>query len=93
MAFADEKCYEEMIAALHTFSSKVAEECEKMEQAGNDCVDNTENDPAAEKSNAKLQMCVTRFRGTISAAQQVAVALQAQLERIREAARAAESDD
>lgn len=92
MAYADEQNYEEMIAALQTFISNVSEACDTMETAGNDCVDNTENDPAAEKSNEKLQKCVARFRGTLGTAQNVATALQQELDRIREVAASVDSD-
>ncbi len=53
MAYADEQSYEEMISALQTYVSQVEEECGVMESAGNDCVDNTDGDPAASTSNEK----------------------------------------
>ena len=53
MAYADEQSYEEMISALQTFVSEAEEQCGVMESAGSDCVDNTDGDPAAEKSNER----------------------------------------
>ena len=93
MAYADEQSYEEMISALQTFITNVSDACGDMETAGNDCVDNTDGDPAAEKSNAKLQQCVARFRGTLSTAQKVITDLQQELEDIRAAAAKADSMD
>ncbi len=93
MACADEQSYEEMIGSLQAFMSAVSEACGDMEAAGNDCVDNTDNDPAAEKSNARLQQCTARIRGTLETAQQVIGDLQQELEDIRQAAARAASAD
>lgn len=93
MAYADEQSYEEMISSLQTFITSVSDACGDMETAGNDCVDNTDGDPAAERSNAKLQQCVARFRGTLSTAQRVIVGLQEEIEKIRKSAAIAESAD
>ena len=64
MAFANEQQYEDMISALQTFKSTAQEKCQTLSSAGTDCVDNTENDPAATKANASIQKCV----GEISSA-------------------------
>lgn len=93
MAFADEQSYEEMISALQTFISQAGEQCEAMSSAGNDCVDNTDNDPAAETSNAKLQKCVSDIRTAIESIQGIIQALQEELQDIREAAARANSAD
>lgn len=93
MAYADEQSYEEMIEALQRFSSEAEEQCTVMESAGADCVDNTGGDPAAERSNAKLQKCVGNIRSALEAIQGIASALQEELEEIREAAAKAASDD
>lgn len=93
MAYADEQSYEEVISALQSFMSNVSEACDTMEAAGNDCVDNMDGDPAAEKSNAKLQQCIARFRGTLGTAQNVIAAMQQELEDIRAAAAKADSLD
>lgn len=93
MAYADEQSYEEMIQALQKFNADAQEQCSVMESAGSDCVDNTDGDPAAEKSNAKLQKCVKDIRGALEAVQGIAAALQQELEDIRAAAAKAAYDD
>ena len=91
MAFADEQAYEEMISTLQTFISQVDEQCGVMESAGQDCVDNTDNDPAAEASNSKLQGCVGNIRATFDTIQEIITALQEELEDIRAAAAKAQA--
>ena len=92
-SFADEQSYEEMISALQTFLSQAEEQCGVMESAGNDCVANTDGDPAAEKSNERLQKCVSDIRATFETIQGIISALQEELEDIREAAAKANSAD
>lgn len=86
MAYADEQSYEEVISALQTYVSQVDEECGVLESAGSDCVDNTDGDPAASKSNEKLQQCVGKVRAATESIQKIIEALQQELEDIREAA-------
>lgn len=93
MAYADEQSYEEMIQALQKFNRDTGEQCSVMESAGQDCVDNTDGDPAAEKSNGKLKKCVGNIRGALEDIQGIAAALQQELEDIREAAARAAADD
>lgn len=93
MAYADESSYEEMISALQTFLTQAEEQCGVMESAGNDCVDNTDGDPAAEKSNARLQKCLSDIRATFGTIQGIIAALQQELEDIREAAAKANAED
>lgn len=93
MTHVDEQSYEEVISALQSFINNVSDACDTMEAAGNDCVDNTDGDPAAEKSNAKLQECVSRFRGTLGTDQNVISAMQQELEAVRTAAAKANSMD
>jgi hypothetical protein len=83
MSWADEESYEEMINALQNFKSQTEQQCLVMEQAGKDCVENTDGDPAAEKSNAKLVACVTQIRGALETVDALAAALQEELDRIR----------
>lgn len=89
MQVADEESYEEMIRALQNFLSQVSTQCQVMSDAGTDCVDNTENDPAATKAAAKLQSCIGKIRGTFGDIQGIVAGLQKQLNDIREAAQAA----
>lgn len=93
MAYADEQSYEEMISALQTYVSQVEEECGVMESSGNDCVDNTDGDPAASTSNEKLQQCVGKIRSATESIQGIIAALQQELEDIREAAAKANQTD
>lgn len=89
--YADEQSYEEMINALCNFKNQTEENCQTMAAAGNDCVENTDSDPAAVKSNAKLTDCLSRIRATFETVDQIIAALQEELEQIREAARKADS--
>lgn len=93
MAWADEQSYEEMIKALQNFEKQVEEQCTVMQNAGKDCVDNMDGDPAAEKSNERLNGCIQGIRGTFETVRNIIAALQEELERIREAARKADSTD
>lgn len=93
MAYSDEQSYEEMISILQNYIAQVEEQCGVMEKAGEDCVDNTDNDPAAEQSNAKLQQCVSQIRSSEEAIQEVIVGLQQEMEEIREAAAKASYSD
>ena len=86
MAFADEQSYEEMISELQKFITDLDEQCTVMEQAGTDCVDNTDGDPAAEKANAKLQTCVSKIRESSENSSGIISAPQEELEEIRKAA-------
>lgn len=93
MAFADEQSYEEMISTLQTFISNLDEQCTVMQQAGIDCVDNTDGDPAAGSANTKLQQCVGKIRENSETISGIIAALQQELEDIREAAAKANFDD
>ena len=92
MAFADEQSYEEMISALQTFISDLEEQCSTLQQAGSDCVDNTDGDPAAIGANAKLQQCIGDMRESSEEISRIISALQQELEDIREAAAKANFD-
>lgn len=89
--YADEQSYEEMITALQNFQKSMDENCTVMEQAGTDCVDNTDGDPAAVKGNAKLCECTKKIREALENVQNIIQALQKELSDIQEAARKADS--
>lgn len=93
MSYADEQSYEEMISTLQAFVAQIGEQCDVMESAGNDCVDNTDGDPAAEKSNARLKQCVGNIRTATEEVQGIILALQEELEDIRAAAAKADQVD
>ncbi len=80
MAHIDPQSYEEMISVLQSFVSQVSEQCETMQTAGSTCVSNMEGDSAAEKSNAKLQECVSNIRSATESVQGIIAALQEELE-------------
>lgn len=86
MAFADEQAYEEMINALRNTQRQLEEHCRVMAQAGTDCVDNTDNDPAAERANARLGECVSKIKQELETLGSIATALSEELEDIRQAA-------
>ena len=92
MTGADEQSYEEMISALQKFVADANEQCEVMQRAGTDCVDNTDNDPAASKANNKLMSCVSGIRSAVAEIQDIAAKLQEELEDIRSAAAKANFD-
>lgn len=83
MAYAEEHSYEEMISALQKFLSGLEEQCAVMTTAGEDCVDNTEEDQAAVKADAKLKTCVAGIRANFETIQQVIAKLQEELEELR----------
>lgn len=86
MAYADEQSYEEMISALQTYVTQVGEVCGVMQSAGIDCVENTDGDPAAVKSNEKLLQCVGKIQAATESIQGIIAALQQELEDIKVAA-------
>jgi len=93
MAHIDPESYEAMISVLQNFVSQVSEQCEVMQTAGSTCVDNTEGDSAAEKSNAKLQECVSNIKEATESVQGIIAALQEELEEAIEAQRLADNLD
>ena len=93
MTVADEQSYEEVISKLRAYTNKVFESCNDMYCAGKDCVDNTENDPAAVKSNDNLCKALGQINDAVQTIDTIIAALEEELERIREAAAAAEYDD
>lgn len=92
MANAQDESYAAMISALQTFVSEAEEECSVMDQAGQDCVDNTDNDAAALKSSASLSKCVSNIRSAVAEINNIAAALQQELDDIHEAAARANFD-
>lgn len=86
MAYADESSYEEMISILQKFIQSGSEACSLLERAGQDAVDNTDGDPAAKNSNDMIKSCSSNIRSQFKNIQGIIVALQDELEAIREAA-------
>lgn len=92
MAYASDESYEEMINALGAYVGKIGEQCGVMSSAAQDCVDNTDEDPAAAKSAAKMGACVTKIGEAAETIQQIANALAQELEDIHTQARKAMAD-
>lgn len=92
MGFADEQSYEEMIAALNRYISEVEAQCDIMCKAGEDCVDNTEDDPAAIASKEKIEGHVKKIKAELETVGKVIRALQDEIERIRAEAKKAAQD-
>ena len=92
MNFADESSYEAVIAELQKFVSEAGEQCDVLRSAGEDCVDNTDNDPAAAKASAAVNKCASEIGQSLEEIQDVIKALQEELEAIREAAASANFD-
>lgn len=86
MVVADEQSYEEVISKLRAYTSKVFESCNDMYCAGRDCVDNTEGDPAAVRSNDNLGQALNQINEAVQTIDTIIAALQEELDRIREAA-------
>jgi len=82
--------YEEMIAAVSKFISDVSEASSEMTAAGNQCVEQCDNDEPSTKANAKLNNCVRKLDDSLETARKIQEALQKELEQIYETLRAAE---
>lgn len=93
MQVADEQSYEEVIHSLQAYIGNVAQSAGDMSSAGTDCVDNTMNDPAAVKSNERLQAALGKIESAVAEIRGIIKDLQEELEEIREAAQAANSED
>ena len=83
MGYADEQSYEEVISALTKFKKTVVEECGVMYRAGEDCVDNMDNDPAALGSCNRLADCIKGVQMNLELVDAVIEAMRQQIERIR----------
>ena len=90
MNFADESSYEAVIAELQKFVSEAGEQCDVLVSAGEDCVDNTDNDPAAAKASDAVSKCASDIGKSLEEINDVISALQEELEEIREAAKEAD---
>lgn len=84
--FANTEDYESMIQSLQKYMGEMQEECAALSSAAEDCVDNTDGDPAAAKSAEKLQGCVSKINSALESIGGVMQALQNELNQIEEAA-------
>jgi DNA repair ATPase RecN len=85
--------FEEMVAAVSRFISEVSEACNEMAAAGNECVEQCDNDEPSTKSNAKLTNCIKKFNESLETAEQVKKGLQQELERLYEIKRMSDELD
>ena len=80
MEFVDTDSYNEMISALEKFKADVSEQCATMTSAGHDCIDNTDNDPAAVNANSKISECVQKIQSSVEMIDEIITILNQQLE-------------
>ena len=83
MAYIDEESYQEMITALTNFKKQIETQCEIMEQAGKDCLDNMEEDQYAIDTNASLGLSINKIRENYVTIDKVIKYLEEQLEKAR----------
>ena len=83
MSYVEEQSYMEMITALENFKKQVETQCEIMEKAGQDCMDNMEADENAQKTNEKLTNSVKAIRENYDTITKIAKALEEELEKVR----------
>lgn len=84
MAYADTESYEQMIQALQTFLSGLQEQCQAMKAAGEDCLDNTDQDDNVRPRVGELQECVGQIQSTFGTIEGIIQGLQQELQRILE---------
>ena len=83
MAYIDEESYQEMITALTNFKKQIETQCEIMEQAGKDCLDNMEEDQYAIDTNASLVISINKIRENYETIDKAIKYLEEQLEKAR----------
>lgn len=88
---ASEESYMEVISEISTYIGKLEESIEALRSAANECVENTDEDPAAVASNERLNQAIGKIEDQKPVLQQVIQAMNEELERIREAARRAQN--
>ncbi len=86
MLGSDERSYEEVINQLRAYQSKISEAVTAMDSAGRACVENTDNDPAAETSYGHLRQALNQVQDSAAQISGVISALQRELEDIQNAA-------
>ncbi len=83
MVVADEQSYEEVISKLQTYTQKVQEAESEITEAGNTCVEKTEEDPGIVSNNGKLQKAMTEIDSALESIGKIISELQEELEEIR----------
>ena len=82
MTYVDTESYNEMISALEKFKADVSEQCATMTSAGQDCIDNTDNDPAAVNANSKISECVQKIQSSMETIDEIITALKDELDAV-----------
>ncbi len=83
MVVADEKSYSEVASQISNYIKTISECCDTLQSAGKDCVDNTQGDPAAAKSNANLTAAIAKIQEQMPELQKIVEAMEEQIEKIR----------
>jgi len=87
----DTEAYEAVITSIQSFIDKATEDVEKMTKAAEDCVDNTEDDEAAQKAAGKINKCTAEIHAQLEVLQGVQSAMQKEVEKAIAAARKVDS--
>ncbi|MBQ7087481.1 MAG: hypothetical protein IJM96_08425 [Clostridia bacterium] len=90
MTWIDEEAYETAIKALNNFKKQVTDQCNLIEKAARDCVENTK-DPNAQSNSTKLTGHISKIKAQYETINKIISALQAQLEEVRKVRREAEA--
>lgn len=90
MTWIDEEAYQNMINALNNFKNQVTTQCDVIEKATQDCLDNTDDENVKPSAEA-LATHIKNIKAQFPTVDEVIKALEAQLEKAREARRKAEA--
>ena len=90
MTWIDEEAYQNMINALNNFVKQVTTQCDIIDKAAQDCVDNTDDENVKPSADA-LAGHIKNIKAQFPVVEQVIKALEEQLEKARDARRKAEA--
>ena len=79
---ADTEAYAAMVQALKTFQEGLQEVQQSMEKAVEDCNDNMDQDPHAQKRTAEVAEILPKLGEVAEKAEQLAADIQAEIDRI-----------
>ncbi len=82
----DANSYQEVMNALGAYANKVFEHTSNMLSAANACVSTMGDDPAAAKSVAALQKCISQIQSGVESINQIRSAMSKELEDSQRAA-------
>lgn len=81
---ADTDAYQQMIQTLQSYLSDLQEQCQTMQSAGEDCLDNTDNDDNVKPLVGELEECIGKIQSTFSEIEAAIQHLQRQLQKLLE---------